>query len=52
MWSLIGEGLEQRFRNAPSIALQLAEVEQHVLAGKLTPTLAATRLLAQFLGNG
>jgi LAO/AO transport system kinase len=52
MWSLIGEGLEQRFRSAPAISTQLAQVEQQVLGGKLTPTLAATRLLAQFLGNG
>lgn len=47
MWSLIREGLEQRFRAAPAIAAQLADVECQVLGGQLTPTLAATRLLEQ-----
>jgi LAO/AO transport system kinase len=48
MWSLILDRLERAFRSDPKIAAQLAQVEQDVIAGRTTPTLAADSLLARW----
>lgn len=48
LWSLITERLEQVFRADPRVAPRLAGVEADVLAGRVTPTTAATELLAVF----
>jgi LAO/AO transport system kinase len=48
MWSLIGERLDAAFRAHPAVAAELATVEAEVLAGRVTPTAAADRLLAAF----
>jgi len=48
MWSIIGERLDRAFRSDPTVAAQLASVEAEVLAGRITPTAAADRLLEAF----
>ena len=45
MWSLVEEGLLDRFRASPRVASILAETERRVVAGELPPTAAAERLL-------
>jgi LAO/AO transport system kinase len=51
MWSLIGEGLLESFRRDPKVASSLARLEEEVVAGEITPTLAARRLLDRFAGR-
>jgi LAO/AO transport system kinase len=46
MWSLIEEGLRDRFRRNPYIKKHLPEVSREVEKGITTPTIAATRLLS------
>ena len=48
MWSLIAERLERSFRGNAAVAGQLAAVEADVLAGRVTPTAAADRLMEAF----
>jgi len=48
MWSLVEEELKRSFRAHPRVAELLPELEKKILAGELTPTLAATRLLEVF----
>jgi len=49
MWHLIEERLRADFRAHPLVSALLPELEAAVSAGTLSPTLAATRLLAQAL---
>ena len=48
LWAEIGESLIDRFRAAPAVAQCLAAVEQKVMAGVQTPTVAARVLLSMF----
>ena len=50
MWAELGESLLTSLRAHPAIAGQLPGLEAEVRAGRLTPTLAAERLLAAFRG--
>lgn len=50
MWSLIEDQLMGSFRRDPRVAALLPELEAEVIAGKITPTLAARRLLAASSG--
>ncbi|MEM7352003.1 MAG: methylmalonyl Co-A mutase-associated GTPase MeaB [Acidobacteriota bacterium] len=45
MWSLIEEELLGSFHRNPQVAKKLAAIEEQVVAGEITPTLAATQLL-------
>ncbi|MGP3960393.1 methylmalonyl Co-A mutase-associated GTPase MeaB [Nonomuraea sp. 3N208] len=47
-WTLVRERLLSELRNDPAVAAIRAEVEREVLAGELTPSLAADRLLSAF----
>jgi LAO/AO transport system kinase len=49
LWSEIGDSLLDRFRAAPAVAQRLVAVEQAVMAGTQTPTIAARMLLSAFL---
>jgi len=49
MWSLIGDGLLDEFRESARMATMLPDIETAVLAGELPPAVAADRLLAAFL---
>ncbi|MDH3707738.1 MAG: methylmalonyl Co-A mutase-associated GTPase MeaB [Acidimicrobiia bacterium] len=46
MWSMVDDRLRRRFRTAPGVAAELAQIESAVLDGELLPSLAADRLLA------
>ncbi|MEW9552751.1 methylmalonyl Co-A mutase-associated GTPase MeaB [Nonomuraea sp. NPDC050783] len=47
-WTLVRERLLAQLRDAPGVVAIKDEVEREVLAGALTPSLAADRLLAAF----
>ncbi|MEV1249232.1 methylmalonyl Co-A mutase-associated GTPase MeaB [Nonomuraea sp. NPDC049750] len=47
-WTLVRDRLVAELRDAPEVAAIAAEVERDVLAGTLTPALAADRLLSAF----
>ncbi|TMR11276.1 methylmalonyl Co-A mutase-associated GTPase MeaB [Nonomuraea turkmeniaca] len=47
-WTLVRERLLSELRNDPEVAAIREEVEREVLAGELTPSLAADRLLSAF----
>ncbi|MEV0352453.1 methylmalonyl Co-A mutase-associated GTPase MeaB [Nonomuraea sp. NPDC050680] len=47
-WTLVRDRLLTELRDAPAVAAIAEEVERDVLAGTLTPALAADRLLAAF----
>ncbi|WP_219464099.1 methylmalonyl Co-A mutase-associated GTPase MeaB [Nonomuraea rhizosphaerae] len=47
-WTLVRDRLLSELRNAPEVAAIAGEVERDVLAGTLTPALAADRLLSAF----
>ena len=51
MWAELGESLLAALRAHPGVAAQLPALEIEVRAGRLTPTLAAERLLAAFRGD-
>jgi LAO/AO transport system kinase len=51
LWSEIGDSLLDHFRAAPAVAQRLAALEQEVMAGTRTATLAARSLIASFLGK-
>lgn len=51
MWSLIEEGLLDSFRRDSKVASSLARMEEEVVAGRITPALAARRLLDRFAGE-
>jgi LAO/AO transport system kinase len=48
-WQLVRDGLEHRLRTHPGVREQAPQLEKAVLAGELTPALAARQLLATFL---
>ncbi len=48
MWAMVRAGVLDRLRTAPAVASLAPAVEQEVLAGTLTPALAAERLLSAF----
>ncbi|MGY1594164.1 methylmalonyl Co-A mutase-associated GTPase MeaB [Geodermatophilus sp. SYSU D00708] len=48
-WHLVRDGLEHRLRAHPGIRSVAPELEKAVLAGELTPALAAQQLLETFL---
>ncbi|WP_369257532.1 methylmalonyl Co-A mutase-associated GTPase MeaB [Geodermatophilus amargosae] len=50
-WQLVRDGLEHRLRAHPAVRSSAPELEKAVLAGELTPALAARRLLEAFLGD-
>jgi len=45
MWSLIDEGLTERFSRHPEVKKQLARITREVERGHLAPTTAAEKLL-------
>ncbi|MFC5832141.1 methylmalonyl Co-A mutase-associated GTPase MeaB [Nonomuraea insulae] len=47
-WTLVHDRLLSELRNDPEVAAITAEVEREVLAGEITPALAADRLLSVF----
>ncbi|MFI6732152.1 methylmalonyl Co-A mutase-associated GTPase MeaB [Nonomuraea sp. NPDC050451] len=47
-WTLVRDRLLSELRNDPEVAAITEEVEREVLAGELTPALAADRLLSAF----
>jgi LAO/AO transport system kinase len=49
MWSLLQDELLDTFRQAPSLATLLPEMEEKVQAGRITPALATSRLLERFM---
>jgi LAO/AO transport system kinase len=48
MWSEVHDELGGRFRRAEAVRSQLAEIEEAVAAGALSPAAAARRLLDAF----
>jgi LAO/AO transport system kinase len=50
-WQLVRDGLEHRLRSHPAVRSSAPELEKAVLAGELTPALAARQLLETFLGD-
>ncbi|WP_448641040.1 methylmalonyl Co-A mutase-associated GTPase MeaB [Geodermatophilus sp. URMC 63] len=50
-WQLVRDGLEHRLRAHPGVRSSAPELEEAVLAGELTPALAARRLLETFLAD-
>ncbi|MGY1700684.1 methylmalonyl Co-A mutase-associated GTPase MeaB [Geodermatophilus sp. SYSU D00766] len=50
-WQLVRDGLEHRLRSHPAVRSSAPELEAAVLAGELTPALAARRLLETFLAE-
>ncbi|MGY1708165.1 methylmalonyl Co-A mutase-associated GTPase MeaB [Geodermatophilus sp. SYSU D00758] len=48
-WQLVRDGLEHRLRSHPGVRAAAPELEKAVLAGELTPALAARQLLETFL---
>ncbi|MFQ5775907.1 MAG: methylmalonyl Co-A mutase-associated GTPase MeaB [Kiloniellaceae bacterium] len=52
MWSEVSETLLAALRAHPEVAGQLPALEAEVRKGAITPTAAAERLLAAFLGGG
>jgi LAO/AO transport system kinase len=49
-WQLVRDGLESRLRSHPRVRSAAPRLEAAVLAGELTPALAARQLLEDFLG--
>jgi LAO/AO transport system kinase len=48
-WQLVRDGLEHRLRAHPGVRGTAPELEKQVLAGELTPALAAQQILETFL---
>jgi LAO/AO transport system kinase len=48
MWSLVDEGLRSTVREHPRVAETLADLENDVLEGRMTPTAAAENILSTF----
>ncbi len=48
-WRLVRDGLDHRLRSHPGVRALAPDLEKAVLAGELTPALAARRLLDTFL---
>ena len=52
MWTLVGEGLQQAFRQHPAVSARVEGLEAEVEAQKTTPAAAARELLAAFAKDG
>ncbi len=53
MWAMVDERLLSALRSHPDVATRLDALERDVLAGRLTPTLAAKTILERFgVGSG
>ncbi len=50
-WQLVRDGLESRLREHPAVRASSGDLERQVLAGELTPALAARELLGTFLAD-
>jgi LAO/AO transport system kinase len=50
-WQLVRDGLEHRLRAHPAVRAATPGLESAVLAGELTPALAAREVLVTFLGD-
>ncbi len=50
-WQLVRDGLEARLREHPAVRASAPDLERQVLAGELTPALAARELLTTFLAD-
>jgi LAO/AO transport system kinase len=50
-WQLVRDGLDARLREHPAVRASVGELERQVLAGELTPALAARELLTTFLAD-
>ncbi|MGY1835225.1 methylmalonyl Co-A mutase-associated GTPase MeaB [Blastococcus sp. SYSU DS0510] len=50
-WQLVRDGLEHALRAHPGVRAAVPDLEKAVLAGELTPALAARRVLDAFLGQ-
>jgi LAO/AO transport system kinase len=50
-WQLVRDGLEHRMRSHQAVRELAAELEKSVLAGELTPALAARQILETFLAG-
>jgi LAO/AO transport system kinase len=48
-WQLVRDGLESALRHHPRVRAEASDLEKAVLAGELTPALAAQQILATFL---
>ena len=48
MWSLVDEGLRSAVREHPQVDATLADLENDVLEGRMTPTAAAENILSTF----
>ena len=48
MWSMVRDWLMSELRNHPAVKDAIRGIEEEVLAGKLTPTLAAEGILERF----
>jgi LAO/AO transport system kinase len=48
-WQLVHDGLEHQLRHHPAVRASAPDLEKQVLAGELTPALAAQQLLRTFL---
>jgi LAO/AO transport system kinase len=51
LWQMVRDGLEHQLRGHPAVRAATPELEAAVLAGELTPALAARRVLETFLGT-
>jgi LAO/AO transport system kinase len=51
-WQLVRDAVEHRMRSHPAVRELAPGLEQAVLAGELTPALAARQILETFLTNG
>jgi len=52
LWREVRGALEGRLRTHPAVVAVLAEVEDEVTAGRVTPSAGAARLLESFSGEG
>ena len=52
MWSLIEAGLHERFRAHPAVRAELSQITEDVAHGRVTPSAAASSLLALAQQNG
>jgi LAO/AO transport system kinase len=50
-WQLVRDGLEHQLRTHPGVRAEASDLEKAVLAGELTPALAARQILGTFLGE-
>jgi LAO/AO transport system kinase len=51
VWQMVRDGLEHQLRAHPGVRATAPELEKAVLAGELTPALAARQILGTFLGE-